>query len=601
MNVFDKFFNSIQDELYLNEMAVAQVSNKDFLSLIKKGEYEKALDHYLKAGAAIGGRAQPRRTMTAWKSYIEKKDPRYNGITKEAIDKFEELLMKKHLERKDEEKSGKSLDKEPEEKIEDEPEVKPSVKDEIMKNLEGAKTYDAHNPEQKNTKFKTDAEYAKMNAEKAAHAHDMPEKAKQGLIDKATKDLAILKTKEEAREKIKTDKAFAQYIASFPATIANRYLRYILKDYENGYLIPKYERDDEEGIALSFKVHNPFGDEKSLQRHRVADQEGTRSARERVKLKELKGKPDDDKEYEKKSSIIGPKRTLIGDDNSDKEFDDALTDIKKNKLGHVSATRKGTASIYDKFGYPKENKETPEIERQIKELVSKASLEAPTLNDNPEIRVQKEKKVIAYAEKILALKKIHVFSTDDGVKAKMPDNSDELYPLARSLYSYKNGKHPGDFRKLILGIKRIGTHSPEVVRGKVIERLNNEMNVGITELNSLVKEDDVDKLKEIAKDIVKMYDYTKAKKPSLKQFREKFDTEGTDTNTFEAYGNIDYLYKVVYGAIKDASAKDIRDKIVAIKKGGLGNLVDLKAAGEKPSKAMDTWERDNKALSDKLR
>lgn len=680
MNVFERAMTSIEDDMII-EMAVLQISNKDFLNLIKKGDYKKALEAYTKSGGAIGGRAQPRRTMTAWRGYVAKKDPRYEGITDDDIDKFEELLMAAHSARKEEEKSGKSLDKEPEPVKEAEPEVekKNAIKDEIKKNAQGyekAPTGEGINaPDKKaegeglwaqvNAKLReynftglekdrlpsfevTARKFGDMDEDKKKEAyrdllklnqsyhHDVApaitgnqksfyasshvKQILQHLIDAEGKKVEAIKTGltnpfadkvvekaqaatgfatalASAKEKVKTDKKFGVYIASFPKAILQKFLPELVKDYDNGYEVPAEYRDDADWIKNSMTMFNPHGGKKELQAHRVADYQGTREAREKVKLRELKSKSIEDRDTEKISSIKGRRPT--GDEAEDADLDTAEKDIKKSKLGNVSATRKGTASIYDKYGYPKENKEAPENERQIKELIKKASSESPGLNDIPEVKEQKEKRVVSYVEKILALKKIHVLKTENGMVAKMPDKDDELYPLAMAFKKYKEGGSAENLRHLLVQtVKRIGTHSPEVVRNNAIKRLDDEMSVGLAELNNLAKEDNIEKLKEIGSDIVSMYDYTKARKPSLRDFREKF---GADDNTFEAYSNIDYLYKVKYGIIKDATAQDIKNRIVAIKKSGLGNLVDLKAAGEKPAKAMDTWERDNKALSAKIK
>jgi len=639
-------------EHLLSEMAMAQIQNKKFLNVLKSGDINAAVDAYINAGGEIGYRKQPRRTITTFKAHVAAGDPRYEGITDELINKFEEELMKRHEEQILKDKGAASEHRETAKAVEASVEKKPE-------------------PAEKET------------AGKVASAAPATPVAKAPVEEP------------KLDHRLSADKEIGTYLATFKKEIVDEFGPKLIKDFKQGYVIPKEYRDDREWINMSLKMFNPDkhgGLSYTTQFKRPEDTKKVRPASgpafekymsrfenpavirdygDRIKAAyeagDLISIPDsaDDEEEARivKKFFDGPTR-----DKSDLKKMQQIDAVETREARQRVKTKEAKSTIsknkesdYDKYGYPKDLKSSPETERRIKDLVKQASL---LLDTKGNITAGNEKKLVDIAEKILSLKKAFSLSTEGEAKEgsklyndkfaklynsaktdkdkaklwdmlhpedevknyrteeeykqmafekakkldaqakgklwfKLPDHNDEFYPMAKALVDYKSGKgNENDFKKLVLGIRRIGTHDEDIVRGKAVKRLDDETSTALSELKNVKSIDDPSQLKVLAKEVTHMYDFTKARKPLLSDFRKKF---GAQANTFEYFNALNSLWKAVYED-KNPSVEDMKKNLLYIKKEGILNITDLKWAGErKEEKALTGRENDQKVLAAKLK
>lgn len=656
----DKIFQGLADEIVINEMALIHLTRLDFLNALKAKDYEKALDIYLKTGGEIGGRKQPKRSTSALRKAVTEGGKRTEGVTTEMVDAFEKVLLKKHEQVKAEEKElgKKAVEKE----------------DAIVAAREPAKTTEP-------------AKAVLIKKEKSIEAPEykyLPKTPKEEIL----KNAEPLPPKEEPAKKPEVnrepinEKELGEYLASIDKDALEEYYDKIIKDYKNGFRIPKEFRKDPEWIASSFKQFNPdkrgglsyttqfkkkeeykkpirkaegkdwedyyseftpvikkshgedikkdyelgnkihipasatdddintivanyfYGDKvkehDEVKELKVREHQATRDARKRLREKAAKGRMYSGEEPQEKKEF----RVKNADEREEAALDQASKDIETERI----KSRRSNSAIeknqdyFNKNHYPSENIITPEGEKKIKDLIKDISTETIMAGDTPEIKQRKTNTIIKKAEEILAVRKISISKLADGTikKINFPEASDEFYPLAKAIYDYKNGAADTDLKKLVLSIRRIGTHAPEKVRSSAVKRLEDEVQVGISEIKALAKNNDLAQLKVIAKDILSYYDYKKSKKPSLGEFRKAY---GADENTFEAYKDIEKLYDFVFGvAEKKYTADQIKETILKIKKIGLTNIVDLKAAGEiNPEKALKDREEGIENLKSRLK
>lgn len=336
------------------------------------------------------------------------------------------------------------------------------------------------------------------------------------------------------------------YFKTLPEKITStkKYTELLTKSFENGFVIPKEYRDDVDWIKASL---NFFSGKEGEKLEKFAEARATREARQRVKEKSI----------------------------------------------NSSLEKQNFESEYDKYGYPKELKK--KNEKEVSELVKKSSSILFADYDTPEDRKKKEKQLIDIAEKILAARKVFIFKTDDNILSKMPEEGDELYPLAKAVYNYKKGEKEADFKKLILGIKRIGTHSTETIKEKQKTRIDNEINVAFSEIDAINSQTSLDILKALGAEILKLIGFTAKEKPARKDFLD----------TPKYFDAINFLWMINFGPLKDA--KDIEvDKVKShlrfIKKEGIKTLLDIRAMIEgRPADVMMAKEKSEEEYKDRLK
>ena len=336
------------------------------------------------------------------------------------------------------------------------------------------------------------------------------------------------------------------YFKTLPEKITStkKYTELLTKSFENGYVIPKEYRDDVDWIKASL---NLFAGKEGEKLERFISAKATREARQKVKAKAIKS----------------------------------------------SLEKQNSESEYDKYGYPKDLKKTKE--KEVSELVRKSSSIMLADYDSPEEKERKEKQLIDIAEKILAARKVFVFKTDDGVVSKMPEEGDELYPLAKAVYDYKKGEGKADFKKLILGIKRIGTHSTETIKGKQKTRIDNEINVAFSEIDAVNAQSSLDVVKALGAEVLKLIGFTAKEKPARKDFLD----------TPKYFDAINFLWMINFGPLKDAKDVDIekvKSSLRFIKKEGIKTLLDIKAMIEgRPADVMMAKEKSEREYGAKLK
>jgi hypothetical protein len=346
-----------------------------------------------------------------------------------------------------------------------------------------------------------------------------------------------------AKEK---DTDLKSYFKTLPEKITStkKYTELLTKSFENGFVIPKEYRNDVYWIKASL---NLFAGKEGERLEKFIEAKSTREARQKVKAKAIKS----------------------------------------------SLEKQNSESEYDRYGYPKELKK--KNEKEVSELIKKSSSILFADYDSPEEKERKEKQLIDIAEKILAARKSFIFKTDDNVLAKMPEEGDELYPLAKAVYDYKKGEGKADFKKLILGIKRIGTHSTETIKEKQKTRIDNEINVAFSEIDAISAQTSLDVVKALGAEVLKLIGFTAKEKPARKDFLD----------TPKYFDAINFLWMINFGPLKDAKdieVEKVKSHLRFIKKEGIKTLLDIRAMIEgRPADVMMAKEKSEREYGAKLK
>ena len=647
-------FEKTREKLMM-EMAMAQIQNKSFLNVLKTGDMKAAVDAYLKAGGEIGYRKQPRRTITTFKAHVSAGDPRYDGITDEMIAKFEEELMKRHEEQILKDKGAASEGREAAktfEKSEEKPEEKkpeaPVAKETTGKTAEAAPAKAPESEEKIDHRLGTDKEIGTYLATFKKDIVDefgpkLAKDFKQGYtIPKMYRDdrewIAMslkmfnpdkhggmsyttqFKRPEDTKKVRKAEgPEFDKYMSRFenPAVIRD-YGDRIKAAYEAGDLIsiPASADDEMEAAIVKKFFDGPTREKSDLKKMQQIDAVETRRARQAVKTKQAKStisknkesdydnygypkdaksNPESEKEIkglvEKASRLLDTKGNILpGKEKELISIAEKILSIKKAYVLDTEGEAKDGSKLY--------NKKFADMYNSVRTDADKAKLwdmlHPEDVEKNYKYKTKEEYAQIAFekAKKLDAQAKGKLWF-------KLPDKTDEFYPMAKALMDYKSGKgNEADFKKLVLGIKRVGTHDADIVRDKAKKRLDDESTTAIVELKNVKGINDAATLKVLAKEITHMYEFTKARKPLLSDFRKKF---GHQENTFEYFNALNALWKAVYED-KNPDVAEMKKNLLYIKKEGIMNITDLKWAGERnEQKALDGRESDQKVLAAKLK
>lgn len=252
---------------------------------------------------------------------------------------------------------------------------------------------------------------------------------------------------------------------------------------------------------------------------------------------------------------------------------------------------------------PQEEQSAPaeKKERFLKKLIKKAASISFDDADSEEVKMAKQAKMLQIADRVLRIWRIVIPEANDKVLKRLPEKSSIIYPLAMAVFEYKKDydiKKLDAVKKEIIKLQAVNSQSPEVARENAQSKVDDEIKVAFKELDKIDEANSLDELRKISKDVMSALSLTHDKKPQAKDFLD-------DPKYYEA---ILFLWMFTYDKLKTMNKQNnldinvIKKYLKYIKRGGIGNLIVLKWAGERDeNKAKNGMEADFNKYKDKLK